>query len=148
MNPYLTASEIMERLENRFGLTDAPVFEGDADAASDELDAMRPFIGYRYVRSQWRAFPRSVEPDGTDGDGTIPDAVLDVVSLIAYSYATDEEPPITQELVSNRTSVSYATPKVGVLRRRIQSLMKPYMRRRGQTSTPRPLLGADPLNQR
>jgi hypothetical protein len=137
--PYLTASEIAARLASRYNIT-ATIAPADAEAASNELDAMRPFIGWRFEldpTAQPRQFPRNIEPDLSESDGTIPDAILDTVALLAYAYELDEGPPVKQEGAGG-ASITYAYPKRNLANRRIEELMRPYMRKRGQVGHYRP----------
>lgn len=125
MAPYLTADEAETLLEDRFGVIFTPT-EGDMDAASYEIDASGPFIGTRYDSEQERAFPRSLEPDGTEGAGTVPDAILDAASLMAYRLSADDPPPVTSEGAGS-VSVSYGAPKPSQAERRIARLLAPYL---------------------
>jgi hypothetical protein len=127
---YLTPEQAATRL-TRFGITYSPN-AGDLDAASDELDSMGPWIGYRKVSDQERAFPRSVTPSGATNEATtVPDTVLDAAALLAYHTGQDEGPAVTSESVLDR-SVSYATPKTPQAISRISSLLRPYELKIGQ----------------
>ena len=133
---YLTATEAATRL-SRFGVT-TTITDGDLDAASADLDASGPWIGYRQDSTQARAFPRTLKPGGTSNTDTsgnyitaIPDAILDAVALIAYGYAEDEDPAITSESALDR-SVTYSVPKANVMDRRIAALVRPYLLRAGR----------------
>lgn len=129
MASYLTADDAQDRLEDRYGLT-STLNEGDMNAASDELDALRPFLGSKYLTDQERAFPRSIEPDGSDSDGTVPDDILDAVALLAWLYAEDPGPPVKSESAGG-VSVTYASAKRHVNRRRVDALLRPYLKTRG-----------------
>lgn len=138
--PYLDETEIAARLLSRFGIT-ATIVPADADAASRELDSMRPFIGWRFEldpTTQPLQFPRNIEPDLSDSDGTVPDAVLDAVSLLAYSYSADEGPPVKAEAAGG-VSVTYVYAKPSLTMRRVEELLRPYMRKRGQVGHYRPM---------
>jgi hypothetical protein len=131
---YLSASEIEDRLDLRFGIT-ATIQEGDADIASDELDAMGPFIGYKLDSEQERAFPRTINPDGTENtDEDPPAAILDWIALAAYHTTTEETPGITSESIGS-TSRSYASPKVSQTERRMERLLEPYFLKVGHLRT-------------
>lgn len=132
MAPYLTAETAQDRLLARYGITSA-LGDGDLDAASDELDALSPFIGTRYDADQARLFPRSIEPDGTNSDGTLPANILDAVALLALDFSDDSGPPVTSESAGG-VSVTYAVPKRHVNRRRADALVHPYLRPRGQSA--------------
>lgn len=135
MASYLTADQIIDRLADRFGIT-ALVLDGDAEVASDQLDALRPFVGTKLVTdgSQEREFPRSVNPDGTTNVATTPpSAVLDWVAMCAYRLATDDAPPVTSEGAGS-VNISYATPKPSQAERRMEYLLAPYFLRMGQRS--------------
>ena len=141
MAGYLTADQMADRLADRWGIT-ATITEGDADVASDELDASGPFRFRKKDSSQERAFPRSLLLDGTDNTaGTIPEAVLDAVALLAHHTASDEGPAVTSESTLDR-SVSYASPKPAQAERRVAALLSPYLLRVGQRS------GAPQLSER
>lgn len=133
MAPYLTASEIEDRLDLRFAIS-TTIQEGDADIASDELDAMGPFIGYKQDSEQERYFPRTINPDGTENTDTDPPpAVLDWIALFAYHTTTPSEatPGIMSESIGN-TSRSYASPKISQTERRMERLLQPYFLKVGQ----------------
>lgn len=132
MAPYLIAADAQDRLLARYSIT-ATLVEGDMDAASDELDALYPFIGLKYADEQVRAFPRSLEPDGSDGDGTVPANILDAVSLLALEYVEDFGPPVKSESAMSATVV-YERPKRQVNRRRVDALVHPYLRTRGKSA--------------
>lgn len=132
MAGYLTTEEAQTRLSERYGIT-ATLTTGDVEAASDELDDMTPFIGSRYsddINIQARPFPRDETLSG-DGEGAVPERVLDWVALRAYQLATDEEPPVTSESAGG-VSVSYKTPKVSQTDRRMAALLSPYLRQVGR----------------
>lgn len=127
MAPYLTNSEIATRLSSRFVIT-ATITLGDADIASDDLDAGGPFIGDPLVEGQGRAFPRDKSPDGADNTSTtIPDAILDWVALRAYQLSTDEGPAVKSEGAGG-VSVTYADPKASATEKRMRRLLAPYQR--------------------
>jgi hypothetical protein len=132
MASYLTATQAQDRLLARYGIT-ATLTDGDMDAASDELDALSPFIGLLYATDQGRKFPRSLEPDGSDGDGTVPDNILDAVSLLALEYVEDFGPPVKSEGAMSATVV-YERPKRHVNRRRVDALIHPYLSLRGKSA--------------
>lgn len=131
MAPYLTAGEAQDRLLARYQIT-ATLSEGDMDAASDQLDALRPFIGGLYDAStpQTRLFPRDIEPGGATGAGVVPDNILDAVSLMALEYVEDYGPPVKSEAAMSAT-VTYERPKRSANRRRIDALLRPYLATRG-----------------
>lgn len=118
MAPYLTADEIIDRLEERFGYQEAEILDGDADAASDDLDSMGPFLGLKAVSTQEREFPRY-------GTAAVPPRVLDWIALRAYQLATDDEAPVSSES-AGRVSVSYFRPKLSQAERRMRNLLAPY----------------------
>ena len=131
---YETSDQMETRLEDRFGIT-ATVYEGDAEIASDELDALRPFIGSKLDSDQEREFPRSINPDGTTNEDTdVPERVLDWVALKAYTLANVDVPAITSESIGS-TSRSYSTPKIDQSERRMSVLIEPYLLKVGQTLT-------------
>lgn len=129
MASYLTATAAQDRLLARYQIT-ATLNDGDMDLASDELDALRPFIAEKYASDQERAFPRSVEPDGSNGDGTVPANILDAVALLALEYVEDFGPPVKSEGAMSATVV-YQAPKRHVNRRRVDALLNPYLKTRG-----------------
>lgn len=131
MASYLTTIDAELRLDDRYGIT-ATISQGDIDAASDELDSMMPFVGYRYSTDtdvQTRQFPRATTLDG-DTEGEVPPRILDWVALRAYQLATDEGPAVTSEGAGG-VSVSYANPKVSQTEKRMMGLLSPYLRRVG-----------------
>lgn len=132
MASYLVAAAAQDRLLARYNIT-ATLTDGDMDLASDELDALYPFIGVLYDADQARRFPRSIEPDGSTGDGTVPSNILDAVSLLALDLVDDSGPPVTAESAGG-VSVTYAVPKRHVNRRRVDALVHPYLRTRGQSA--------------
>ena len=141
MAGYLTADQMADRLADRWGIT-TTITEGDADVASDELDASGPFRFRKKDSAQERAFPRSLLLNGTDNTaGIIPEAVLDAVALLAHHSASDEGPAVTSESTLDR-SVSYASPKPAQAERRVAALLSPYLLRVGQRS------GAPQLSER
>jgi hypothetical protein len=95
------------------------------EIASDELDGMRPFVGYTGDSAQERAFPR-ILPPLYEGAAVTPEAILDWVSLCAYRLATDDAPPVTSEGAGS-VNVSYATPKPSQTDRRMEYLISPYL---------------------
>lgn len=135
MEPYLTAAEIEERLSNRFEI-EATVVPAVADMASDEVDALAPFIGTKLdeTGAQERPFPRSINPDGTPNeDADVPWQVLDAVAVTAGEFALGNggSPALTSESIGS-TSRSYASPKrseVSVFR---EILMDPFLLKIGQ----------------
>lgn len=134
MAPYLTATELEVRLASRFGIT-AEVTDGDADIASDELDASGPFVGERQAGGQVRAFPRTLNPDGTDNaSAEVPPAVLDWVTLRAYALSVDEEPAVKSESIMDSTTV-YAEPRRSQTERRMERLLAPYRASQGLAGT-------------
>ncbi len=118
MAPYLTADQVIDRLSDRFGY-DAEILDGDADMASDDLDSMRPFTGYRTVDTQEREFPR-------DAATVVPAAVLDWIALRAYELSIEHEPGVKSE-GAGRVNVSYNEPKRSQLERRMDGLIEPYL---------------------
>ena len=118
MPSYLTRQQIEDRLLSRFSV-DALVYTGDAEIASDELDAMTPFAGYKTDSEQERQFPRN-------GDTVVPDAVLDWVALKALDLSDEHEPGVSSE-GAGRVNVSYSEPKRSQLERRMAGLIDPYL---------------------
>ncbi len=118
MPSYLTRQQIEDRLLSRFSV-DASVSTGDAEIASDELDAMTPFSGYKTDSEQTRQFPRN-------GDTVVPDAVLDWVALQALELADEHEPGVRAE-GAGKANVSYSEPKRSQLERRMAGLLAPYL---------------------
>jgi hypothetical protein len=134
MAPYLTAAQIEDRLDGRFGIS-TTITDGDAEIATYELEALAPFIGSKLDSEQERAFPRTINPDGTTNeDEDPPDAVLDWVALCAYTMSAEETPGITSESIGS-TSRSYATPKTNQTSRRMSVLVEPYLLKVGQRLT-------------
>ncbi len=123
MAPYLTADQMIDRLTDRFGY-DAEILDGDANIASDALDGMRPFTGYKTVDTQEREFPR-------DAATVIPAAVLDWVALHAYELSIEHEPGVKSE-GAGRVNVSYDEPKRSQLERRMDGLIGPYLLQMGE----------------
>ena len=127
--PYLTRAEAASRLtdpETGYGFTaeEAGVISGgDLRAASDELDAMGPFVDSPSDPTQERQWPRNAP--GSSGPG-MPDAVLDWVALRAYQLSSDDEPPVRSEGAGG-VSVSYAVPKLSQSGKRMERLLAPYL---------------------
>lgn len=130
MAPYLTKDQITTRLQNRFEIT-ATIFAGDADIASDELDAQGPFKGEKESEDQARAWPRVLV---TDDPAVTPEAVLDWVALRAYQLSTDEDPAVRSES-AGRASTTYAEPKISQNAARMARLLIPYQVNTGGFST-------------
>lgn len=134
---YLGAIEIEDRLDSRFGIS-TTIQDGDADIASDELDAKGPFIGYKQDSEQERAFPRTINPDGTENTDTDPPSVvLDWVALRGYLISTEETPGITSESIGS-TSRSYITPRVSQAQdrlARVERALQKYQLKVGQRLT-------------
>ncbi len=131
MPSYLTKAQAEDRLLARYGI-DTTLGTGDVDAASDELDASGPFISQKKDSAQARAFPRSLLLDGTDNTaGTVPDAVLDAVALLAYHAASNEGPAVTAESMDG-VSATYATPAEPLAFRRVRALLSPYFLKVGR----------------
>lgn len=133
MASYLTSSEAETRLYSRFNIT-ATLTDGDVEIASAELDSMAPFIGTKKVTdgTQELAFPRSVNPDGTENaSSTPPDAVLDWVALCAYRIVSDDSGAITSASADG-VSISYASPKVSQAGRRMAYQIEPYLLKVGE----------------
>lgn len=132
MASYLTADEAIDRLIDRAEI-EAAITPLDVEAASSELDSLAPFIGGKYDTSgaQELAFPRSINPDGTEGDGEVPERVLDWLALAAYTLTASNSPAITSESIGS-TSRTYATPKVSQTERRMAHLIEPYLLKVGQ----------------
>lgn len=126
---YLTTEQATTRLAT-YGITSTPS-QGDLVVASAELDSLGPWIGTKNDYDQELAFPRSLLLDGTSNTGgTVPDAILDAVALLAYHIGTDDDPAITSESILDR-SVTYSTPKESKNTRRIVALVRPYQRKVG-----------------
>lgn len=127
MPPYLTNAQIQARLSTRFSVS-ATITAGDADIASAELDAAGPFIGEKQSTTQERAFPRSLNPDGSENtDPAIPEPVLDWVALRAFQLSEDEAPAVTSESALGFRA-SYANPKLSQSQARMIRLLAPYQR--------------------
>lgn len=123
---YLTSTQIQTRLTSRFELS-ATVNEGDADIASADLDASGPFVGAKQDEAQEEQFPRNTNPDGTANTSTtVPEPVLDWVALRAYELASDEDPAIQSEGISD-LRVTYASPRISQTQRRMENLLRPYL---------------------
>ena len=137
--PYLTDVAASIRLEE-FGFDTESVTVGSADLriASDELDAKAPFYGVR-PENQERQFPR-IDPETGEAAESIPDAILDWVSLRAYQLASDETPAVKSE-GAGRVSVTYFSPKMGPVARRMATLLRPYLRTYGHMGEVRRALG-------
>ena len=131
---YLTGIECEIRLGDRFNL-EYEVTDGDAEIASQELDAMGPFIGSKLDSEQENAFPRSINPDGTENVSEDPPAViLDLVALSAYRLAADDAPALSSRSVQD-LSESYAVPRQSQAERRMAGLagsLSPYLLRSGR----------------
>jgi hypothetical protein len=126
---YLTTSQAATRLAS-YGIT-ASVSAGDLIVASEELDALGPWISQKKESNQGPAFPRSLLLDGTENtEGIVPEVILDAVALLAYHIGTDEDPAITSESILDR-SVTYSIPKENIHTRRITALIRPYQLRVG-----------------
>lgn len=128
---YLSAAEAQARLWGRYKI-EADIAPGDIEVASDELDAMAPFIDYRYsydTALQTRQFPRGVTLAG-DTENEVPERILDWVALRAYQLSSDEEPATISESIGG-VSVTYAGPKPSQTERRMAGLLSPYLRRVG-----------------
>src|SRR5215216_3201457 len=76
---YLTLNEARTRIDD-YGLSSDNVLEQDIYVAGRAVDEMSPFKGDKTDEDQEHQFPR-------DGDTTVPDDVLDFVSLTAYELA-------------------------------------------------------------
>jgi hypothetical protein len=113
---YLTADQIIDRLEDRFGLT-AEVLDGDAAIASADLDKL-PFVGVKTDSTQAHEFPRYPETE-------VPDAILDWVALRAYQLSVDDEAAVQSES-AGKVSVSYFRAKRSQTERRMEALVGPY----------------------
>lgn len=126
MAPYINKTDAASRLSTRYAIT-ATLNDGDLEIASDEIDySCGPFIGSKQNGSQARAFPRSINPDGTGNtNSAIPDAVLDATALLAYHLGVDEGPAVTSESSLDR-SISYSTPKPAQNVTRVFTLLAPY----------------------
>jgi hypothetical protein len=141
---YLTAQQAETRLDNRFGIEAFPLV-GDLDAASAEVDAMGPFIGTKLVTdgTQTLAFPRSLNPDGTENEATTaPDAVLDLVALLAARSVTEYEPVVTSRSRSG-LSESYSYPVAPRTERLIENnyvSLRPYLLKMGRSVADRTVL--------
>lgn len=101
---YLSADDIFDRLDERFGLR-AQVTDGAAEIASAALDA------------------RVVVP--TDPP---PDALLDWVALKAYSLSLSDaaySPAVTSESARG-VSRSYSTPKASRIERMMDEILSAY----------------------
>lgn len=132
LNGYLSTNDAEARLWSRYGV-EASLSTGDLEAASVELDALAPFIGSKYDTSgdQELAFPRSINPDGTEGDGEVPERVLDWVALAAYTITSPDSPAVTSESIGS-TSRTYSTSRVSPSTRRLAHLIEPYFLKVGQ----------------
>lgn len=123
MAPYLTPAQIATRLLDRFSIA-ATVTPGDADIASDELDALGPFVGVKETAGQVREWPR-VLSDGI-GPAVTPEAVKDWIALRAYQLSSDEDPAITRETILD-ASWTYAEPKLSTSQKRMSYLLAPFL---------------------
>ncbi len=122
MSSYLTREQAEDRLLSRFGV-DASLSEGDVDLASDEVDAMGPFMGDRLEAGQARAFPRTWLRPG-DEAGVVPEAVLDAVCLLAKTAGEDDTPVQSERVMS--ASQTFAVGRVPREKKRAEMLLKPY----------------------
>ena len=131
--PYLTVDAAEAILEDTYAITDIALSDGDMLAASLELDRYEgPFIGARYVYDQERAFPRSVEPDGTATDSEEPPSeVLHWVALRAYELSREDEPPVTSRGLIG-ASVTYGRAAIPRTTRLMESLLSPYQLKVGE----------------
>lgn len=133
---YLTTAAAESRLEDRYEII-TTLTVGDLDAASWELDASGPFIGERLDSSgvQELAFPRDLNPDGTENTDTdVPARILDWVALKAYQLTSDESSSITSESIG-MASWTYATPRHSQNETRMKYLIWPYLATGGKTIT-------------
>lgn len=131
--PYLTKAQAVTRLsdpDTGYGYTAAEagiITGGDLRAASDELDAMSPFIGARPDDDQVREWPRQLRLRGTPGDpAETPDPVLDWVALKAFELSADEDPAIKSHSVLDE-SITYAVPAASKTQKRMARLLDPYL---------------------
>lgn len=132
MAAYLTADNAATHLYERFGVT-TELYDADLEIASDEVDRSGPFIGERYapVATQPRAFPRSVNPDGSTVTGsTVPDGVLDAVVCLAYALKRGETLGVTSESTLDR-SLTYPSPLQSRWILRAKMALDPYRRQYG-----------------
>lgn len=128
---YLTLSDAEMRLFTYWQISDAALTGGDIATASDEIDALGPFIGTRRGgAAQLREFPRSVTPAGTQEGEAVPDAILNAVARLAYHIAEDADPAVTGESQLDR-SVTYANPKPAPDVAAVYALVRPYLRKSG-----------------
>jgi hypothetical protein len=108
---YLTPNEAATRLKDRYGVEDTPRI-GDLMIASDALDGMAPF--------------EDVDLDA----GPIPDALLDYVALKAHVLARDRQEGQTSSSLGPM-SHSFAWPQLSPDARRLDALLRPYLKRTG-----------------
>lgn len=118
--PYMDWGDATLRLEGMMYDADEQdkLSEWDIRHASDDLDRMGPFIGYRPA-GQDREFPR--EGEGPD----VPDAVLDWVALRAFELSTNPG-TATRSVSAGSVSKTYAVPKPSAIRQRMEGLLDPY----------------------
>ncbi len=126
--PYLTPQAAQTRLA-AYSITATPTPK-ELELASDDLDLMGPrFLGTKYTTDltvQMRQFPRSITLPG-DTPGVVPEKVLDWVSMKAYGYQIDDEPPVKLERIED-IAQTYTRGKRSRLDRLMDNLLKPYTR--------------------
>lgn len=125
---YLSPDDAAARLWGRYDIQ-VDLKSGDLYTATYELDSYARFIGERQADDQALAFPRTLNPDGTDNaEITVPDAVLDWVALRAYQLSVNEGPPVKSESVLDQ-SVTYAFASTSQTAKRMAGLLTPYLAR-------------------
>lgn len=139
--PYLSTAEAETRLEDRYEII-TTLTVGDVDAASWELDANGPFIGERLSSTQELAFPRNLNPDGTENTDTdVPERILDWVALKSYQLTSNEQPGIISESIG-MASWTFGKPVSSQSERRMEHLISPYVAEGGNTITVASSFGA------
>lgn len=131
---YLSITDAEIRLLERFDieLMSSGLNLGDLILATQALDNNIPFKGAKFdseTNVQPLQFPRSWTLDG-DGEGVVPNDVLDYVALSAYISKLEPDPGIKSESVADG-SITYSTPKINKWVGVLPTLIQPYLRTRG-----------------
>lgn|GEM_PF-3265721 len=155
--PYTTAQNAMQILEDRWGLT-ATLYDGHLLVASMRLDEEAPFMGVKLSATQERQWPRtfkygwpnivaapnavlvSTEYGGAfylNYEGVVPQQIVEWVSLEAYKMVTlDWDKGVLKESVTG-ASIEYSKPigTPGAIIPQLEivqaSLLAPFLMRQG-----------------